>query len=255
MIVLKLNGTTYKAVSDWSDMTISQAAALLSIRMPDTLKDIYTQYRNPGNLSPEENKKRIEELEVSMSFEDQHKNLPMYFSHVIEALSDIPGDILKKTDINSIKVLYHTYMKQFVEGVHFYPLGYQYHDISSFDFRGETYYLPVNREIFAEAVPMVDVTALEFCESADLMIHVSTLSTQREFSRVANIIAILCRPKGEEYNETVSLERAKDFLELPMDLCWNVFFSLITPLIIAGQCAQISLLEEIVKEGENTLTS
>ena len=43
---------------------------------------------------------------------------------------------------------------------------------------------------------------------------------------MANIIAILCRPKDEQYDEAKSLKRAETMSELSMDIVWEIFFYL-----------------------------
>jgi len=247
MIDVKIHEVTYRVSSDWSDITIDQAASLLNLKMPDSLKAVYDIAMKPGELSPDQHAAKVQEVENAISLQDQHKNIPRYFSHVIEVLSNIPANILKQTDVNSIKTLYHMYLKQFVEGVHFFPVM-ENKDISHFEFDGVKYWLPTDKVIFGQKVPMVDVTALEFAESADLMIYMTKLSQERDFTRAANMIAILCRPEGEPYDESTALLRAEQFKSLTMDIVWNVFFSLITPLVIANQYVQISFLEGLAKE-------
>ena len=252
MIILKINEVMYSIASDWTDVTVSQAASLLNLKMPDSLKELYDIQMKPGDLTPEQHDFKISQAEDAMSLVDQYKNIPRYFSRVIETLSNIPAGVLRRVDVNSIKALYHTYVRKFVEGVHYFPADYQYKDIGSFEFDGVKYLLPVDKKIFGQAVPMVDVTALEFSESADLMIYMARLSKDRDFSRVANMVSILCRPEGEQYDEGIALQRAEQFQNLTMDVCWNVFFSLITPLIIANQYVQISFMDGLARERVRT---
>lgn len=258
MVTVKVNGAGYRVASEWSDITISQAGALLDITLPDVLRKIYALYRNEEGLKDEEIMERIEQAGESISFEEQYKGLPKFYSRVLEVLSDIPGDVLNRTDVISISTIYRTYLSQFIDGLWVRP-AYEHREITFFDFEDRRYYLPEDREVFGTVVPMVNITALEFTESADLMIQATRMGTDRDFRRIANLISILCRPKNgderETYNEVVCLARAEKFLELKMDVAWDVFFSLITPLIIAGQYVQICSLEEMIEESKaDTLT-
>lgn len=247
MILLKIGERQYRIAGGWEDITIRQAADLLAIPMPEKLRRMYTAGMTPG-AKPEEAEKLVQAVVDSISLDERHKEFPRYYSRCIEALSDIPGEVLNKTSVTSITALYTTYVQPIVEGVHFFPAGYQHREIASFEVDGVTYQLPTDRKIFGQSVPMVDVTALEFAESADLMIHTARITQERDFARVANMISILCRPEGEPYDEEVCLKRAEVFKDqLRMDVTWDVFFSLITPLAIAGQHILISSLEEAVK--------
>lgn len=241
MKIVRIKDTQYRVACDWSDLTIRQAATLCSIPMPESLRAVYDIALKPTDNEDEKSKK-ILEAEMDITPEDQFKNIPLYFSAVIAAISDIPVEVLEKTDINSIRTIYHNYGKLFVEGIHYFPAEYLPKQIKCFDFEGECYLLPVSKKVFGMEVPMVDMTAMEFTESSDLMVHMSKMSKDRDFSRISNMVAIICKKPGEEYNEEVSLERAERFMDLKMDVCWDVFFSLITPLIILNQYVQLSFL-------------
>lgn len=239
MIIVKVNGQEYRVASDWKDITIADVAKVLSIQMPDSLKAVYTAAANREGLPEEQLDMKIKEAESAISFDDQYKSIPRYFSKVLGALSDIPGDVLKKTSSVTISTIYHKYLQRLVEGVTFQALDYQYRQIEEFEWDGVVYKLPQSREVFGVMVPMVSLTALEFTESADMMIHAAHLTQSRDFTKVANLISIVCRPEGEEYNEEVSLARAKEFLNLPMDIVWDVFFSLIAPSLTLGLFGKI----------------
>jgi hypothetical protein len=253
MVLIKINGKDYRVADSWADITISQAAALLTLSMPESLKSVYSAALNPGGLLGDMHTARIQEAEQAISVEDQYKNIPLYFSRVTETLSDIPVDVLRTVNVNSIKTLYHTYLKTFVEGMHFSPEATQFENIGKFTYNGTEYHLPTNKEIFGQKVPLVNISALEFAESSSLMISLVKMGEDKDFTQAANLISILCRPEGEPYNEDVCLQRAEQFKGLTMDICWSVFFSLITPLVILGQCAQISMLEGLIKEEKEAM--
>lgn len=249
MISLIINGQSYQIVSEWADVTLSKAAELYALKMPESLRHVYDVTLRSTGLTTDEIEEKITEAEKLISIEDQHKHIPRYFSLVVMTLSDIPTEVIRQTDVISMKSLYHTFLKKFVEGVHFIPSDYAHKEIGEFEHEGVVYKLPVNKTIFGQSVPMADISALEFTESADLMIYLTKLQQERDLSRIANLIAILCRPEGEEYVEEVSLERAERFKNLPMDVCWNVFFSLITPLVIFAQYEQIYFLQKEMEKG------
>lgn len=246
MIQVTINDQPYLVCSDWKDLTIGKASELHKIRMPETLRNCYTVAVQAAQMPEKDAEIRLDEAERQITIEDQHKHFPRYFSEVIACLSDIPETVLRQTDVNSIKALYNTYLQQFVEGVHFIP-NFQTKDIKSFEFEGETFFLPVSKKVFGVDVPMVDISALEFTESADLMVYLARIEQDKDVTMIANLVSILCRPEGEKYVEEISLQRAEMFKNLTMDVVWNVFFSLIAPLVILSQSVLISSLEKEIQ--------
>lgn len=102
-----------------------------------------------------------------------------------------------------------------------YALGvYKPQGLSSFDFEGETYLLPkFSADGFGGEMPMAEETADTFAESNDLY-----LACENALDNMPLIVAILCRPEGEEYDEKVARERAEAFKRLPMSVALEVFF-------------------------------
>ena len=241
MLTVKVNDNLFEVCESWKDITIAKAVELYKIKLPEKLKDIYnlTYY---SRLPEKEKEVTLKELQAKITDEDNHKHFPRFYASALEILSNIPHDIIMKTDVISVKALYFEYLQKFVEGIFFFP-QYEFKPITSFEFKGETYCLPMSREVFGVDVPMVDVTALEFTESADMLSAVSSL--QKDISKLATLVAILCRPQGEAYNEQTTIQRTKEFQDLPMDIVWNVFFSLAVPLITWHQLEAMSSLRKV----------
>lgn len=241
MLLTTVNGQEFEICESWHDVTIEKAVELYNVKLPEKLADIYkVMYYSP--ISQEEKVAVISDLQGKITDEDLYKHFPSFYAKVLEILSDIPHDIIKKTDVISVKSIYITYLQKFVEGVMFFP-EFDYSPIKSFRFRDVEYFLPVSREVFGVDVPMVDVTALEFTESADMLSAVSSL--QKDISKLATLVAILCRPQGEAYDEQTTIQRTKEFQDLPMDVVWSVFFSLAVPLIIWQQSAAMYSLRKV----------
>lgn len=241
MITVTINEQTFHLFNEWKDITVDRASRVHDIRMPASLRKCYEVALN-RSISEEEAQRQLDEATKEISFEDQYKVIPKYFGEVLLELSDIPREMITKIDVTSIRAIYHTYLKKIVEGIHFIPSDYQPNQINSFEFEGETYFLPTDKKVFGQSVPMVDLTALEFTESADLAIELAKINESKDLSRIANLIAILCRKQGEAYDEDVCLKRGEEFKRLTMDLAWDVFFSLITPLALLSQSVTTSFL-------------
>lgn len=248
MLTIDINGTNYNVCDAWGDITIERADRLLKLRLPDGLRDVYNVAFNPGGMTPEEHEQKVAEVTERMSFDDQYHNVPKYMFRVVELLSDIPVDVLKKVDVMSVRTLYHSYLRKFVEGVNYQPTDYEPPSIEHFDFEGVRYYLPTSKNILGVNVPCIDMTALEFAESTDLMSQLARADGEKDFTRYANVISIMCRPDGEPYDEGLALARAERFKGLTMDVVWSVFFSLIRPFVILNQLEQTYFLLDLMEE-------
>lgn len=102
-----------------------------------------------------------------------------------------------------------------------YQLGmYEPREFEGFDFEGVHYRMPLSiNDGFGGVMPMADTTAEEWAESNDLRV---ACSNPGEYMHL--IVAILCRPEGEKYNERVARERAERFKQLPCSVALDVFF-------------------------------
>lgn len=102
-----------------------------------------------------------------------------------------------------------------------YMLGlYEPKGLEKFEHNGVEYYLPrLTADGFGGLLPMADETAESWAESNDL--H---LACANPYKYMPLIVAILCRPKGEAYNEQVARERAEGFKQLPAYIAFEVFF-------------------------------
>ncbi len=153
--------------------------------------------------------------------------------------------------------IYNFYLIQLVYETLFFP-NFELTGIKYFKFKGVKYYLPVTEDGIGDVkVPMADRTAIEFTESADLEANTAANAAGR-FSTAANIIAILCRPKLETgeiepYNQRTVLDRAKIFLDLPMEIVFEVFFCCIGQLISLKKQGRIFSREVQEVQSKNTI--
>jgi hypothetical protein len=102
-----------------------------------------------------------------------------------------------------------------------YMLGvYEPIGIESFEWEGVEYKLPrMTADGFGGLLPMSDETAESWAESNDLY-----LASENPYDCMALIVAILCRPEGEKYDEMKARERAEEFRQLPAYIAFEVFF-------------------------------
>lgn len=113
-----------------------------------------------------------------------------------------------------------------------YQMGvYQPREFEGFDFEGVHYRMPLSiNDGFGGVMPMADTTAEEWAESNDLRL---ACAHPGEYMHL--IVAILCRPEGEKYDERVARERAEKFRELPCSIGLDVFFCKLHRLSITAK--------------------
>lgn len=126
----------------------------------------------------------------------------------VEALSDDEVvEFAPAFEMNVLRPLYH-------------PGLYEPNEFDGFDFEGVRYRMPLSiADGFGGVMPMADTTAEEWAESNDLRI-----ASARPVEYMHLIVAILCRPEGEAYDEKVARERAERFRQLPCTVALDVFF-------------------------------
>jgi hypothetical protein len=112
-------------------------------------------------------------------------------------------------------------------------------NIPDFEFKGEIYVVPPSRKIADMLIPFADEKAITFVESTQLMGAIFE-SKSIGLGNMALVTAILCRKENEAYNEQVALQRATEFMDLTMDIIWEVFFCIINGLAMSNR--RISML-------------
>jgi hypothetical protein len=251
VIKLSVNGIDFKTpeLNEWSSVTISQAEAICSViaRLPKeeiAVHDI---------LAKKHTKEREEELSNAlreMSDELLIKTLPQLYGEIILILAEGLDNVdAWPPDTRS------SYYRRFcLPFVHTLYLGVP-QDIGPSEGDGfwvglEYLYFPLGKEVLGKEVPMDTVTSLEFTEAADLQL--AALGVGKDFGLIKNVLAILCRPKGEEYDEHKSLERAALMSQVKMDKVWNVFFCLINALNLS-EVLRLTLLAKEWTERLSTL--
>lgn len=201
------------AIISWDQITLKKAIELSKIEIPKELFDVYTA----------ENDNIRNKLIDSLSDDCLFKAFPDYYGKVLSCLYNIPEETMKYVHRDLRKTYYEALCMDWILGVRFGDYRFV-NNIKSFEFKGVKYFLP-ETEIILNGIelPFRWLTTLEFTEAADIEIN-SNMLRSGNYEYAANVISILCKPKGEKYNEKISMERAELFQELTMDIVWEVFF-------------------------------
>jgi hypothetical protein len=119
---------------------------------------------------------------------------------------------------------------------------YEPKGIKSFEWNGVEYHLPkMTADGFGGLLPMAEETAESWAESNDLHI-----ASENPYECMPLIVAILCRPEGEPYNELTARQRSEVFKQLPVSIAFEVFFCKLTQTITIASLIGV-YLERLIK--------
>ena len=208
MINIFINNQCYSCPTSWDDITLQQAVAL----------DEFTE-----NLSKEVKDRLAAKYEPSAERDipdtDSQTMLQIFEQKLFALLCKIPENVVQQTDPKQINRIVDQYLIHFATGMIFEP-DYEPRHIQSFEWEGERLFLPKSdTDLQNIEMPLAQVSAIELCEATDLY-------NADRILQAAMIIAILCRPEGEQYDENKAKLRAKTMGTLPMSIALEVFFCL-----------------------------
>lgn len=161
---------------------------------------------------------------------------------VIAEITGIPQEAFAALSLRHQRVFCDVFELQIIRPL--YMLGvYQPRNIREFEFEGVKYLLPkFTSDGFGGLLPMAEETTEAFAESNDLY-----MALDNPYQALPLIIAILCRPEGEQYDELKARERAELFKGLPCSVAFEVFFCKLTQIGIMATFIQ-NALEEIAEK-------
>ena len=224
MLLFAVNKKEYKTFEGWHEMPLKKAVELHTFcfaNMPGKLKLMYDTIQTaiPDDSASD---KALEDVYSSFTNEDLVKTFPKFYGGVIEVLSDCPADVIEQIGYADRTAFYKEHLQKFVFGIMNTVADFEPKHILKFTFEDCDYYLPEAKTVLGQVRPMYDTTALEFSESADLILTAEELGG--------------------------GVQRAERFQHLTMDIVLEVFFCLSNLIVISKQSITISFLMEQLKE-------
>jgi len=207
--MIKINEKEYK-IKDWDTLTIDQAQQLTDIELPEKMKKLYMA----------KNEKEYNESLREMTVNDEIE-FGKYAGEVLRVMSDIPDELIDYMQYYDRNDLYEYYCREkIISLLSDVPL-YEPKGMRSFEFEGETYHFPDGLKIFDKYLPNHSEKSLTFIEGQAIF---KAYVESKDKGNICMLIAVYCRPEGEEYDEKKTIERAGRFGSLPMEVALEVFF-------------------------------
>ena len=192
------NGKTYLTPANWSEITLKQYLAYLPVKEkePTKLKECFE--------SEDFNKAYL-----ALDLRDKAA-IHSHMVSVLHIMMECPKRVLLQVDREQIEVAFFA--------VYVVLLSAEYKRINGvFEFNGQLWYLPQEN--------MKGSTVIEFAEAAQFEKYANDLHGGNDYA-LLDVISILARPKGEEYDSDKLEERKELFRGLSMDIVFGISFFL-----------------------------
>lgn len=198
MIDIKINGTTYGYPERWQDMTLETAMRISEIDLPD-VEDMFAWHEHMDKVIA------ITAIATNISMDDLRQVKPeaivwLFVDKLLVMVSDIKGDK---------------------------PQTYTPMLITTFKHNGKTYHLPTSLQIGDNVVLQHGQNAKRFVEASNLLSQYSKMRTAGITVMPMFISSVVKESENEVWDEAVVANRAKEFLTLPMNIFWEVFFCIL----------------------------
>lgn len=194
MIVLTHNGKRHKFKSSWGDFTAREAVVLAQHEYPKDVEIVVDWF---------EHLERVKQVWRLFTTIDPDTVEPNWLVYVFDSYAaPLWADMYREV-----------------------PTMYEWQGLSSFEFNSKTYQLPIIIRDDELTVVGVDMGARSFIEAGNLLMTFGRM--RKDGARwLPYMVAAVVRERGEQYDEAIVMQRAKEFGELPMTVVWEVFFSL-----------------------------
>lgn len=234
-----INSIKGELAPDWSEITLNKAIELkkyIDTDCPEVLTNYYEELT------------KDEKYEIELSEKERIKTLPEFYGGVLSILSNIPKEVVDRILWEQRTHLFNQYLNYFVIHLIYTDNTLKPYPNKYFTHNGTNYYLPKAEEALGTMIEAYETHMVEFAEASDVQVAMGEV-IGGNIEGLKTMIAIYCRPKGEEYDEKKALERAASFGDLTMDIALGVFFCILgyvnqyiaTTLISSGEAEALSL--------------
>ena len=200
MLVFSAGEHEFTVPEEWSEITLEKYAVFI-----DAVNKLQKKLKEDDNED-------IGFYQIVLEYRE-------YFNKLFQTFTGIEPTIIDRIKADNIYTTY-MYIMNFLKEP-------EYNKIDSFTFKKKKYYLPKSKvDYFGNEIEMAQASFGEVVEAMQIQ-EMDKSFQENNFKVLPYQIAMLCRRKGEDYNDQIVKERAEVFKELPMDVVWQVAFFLI----------------------------
>tara|TARA_R100001594_G_scaffold64524_1_gene98824 strand:+ start:2527 stop:3198 length:672 start_codon:yes stop_codon:yes gene_type:complete len=200
MLVFSAGEHEFTVPEEWSEITLEKYAVFI-----DAVNELQKKLKEDDNED-------IGFYQIVLEYRE-------YFNKLFHTFTGIEPSIIDRIKADNIYTTY-MYIMNFLKEP-------EYNKIDSFTFKKKKYYLPKSKvDYFGNEIEMAEASFGEVVEAMQIQ-EMDKSFQENNFKVLPYQIAMLCRRKGEDYNDQIVKERAEVFKDLPMDVVWQVAFFLI----------------------------
>lgn len=199
----KLNGINYRVPAGVEEIKIGRFIRYIKTVVQEWAPELDKVLEIEEGETIEGNFNKLSKLEKS--------NCYTFYAKVVSFWTGAPLKELSKMNVKQLEI-YFFYI-EFMFGN--FKANEQF---AGFEIKGIEYLPPAEH--------MRQSTLIEFAEAAQFQENLKELKAGN-YAAILDVMAVLCRPKGEEYNEKNNGERKRLFSSLSLDNAINVGFFLI----------------------------
>jgi hypothetical protein len=234
VIVISIGKKRYKGIYLWSDMTLRLFKKLSSISIPERYSSFVVADGDVDLSYKPSIDHYIEEIS-KVTDEDLNVVFPVFYKKVVQTLTDIPESVINELSIDRIEEMFEYYFKPFVITLLYstpfvYFMGryklFEPEYLEYFRLGWHKYYLPEKVVMNGVEIPLAKEPIVTYSEATDQLKNMMKIG-EGDADKLALVMAIYCRRKGEEYSEKKALERKELFMDVTMDRVWSVFFYIV----------------------------
>lgn len=185
---------------------------------------------------------------------------PSFITNIVSFWTEIPYKELMNVQFDNVVGIYNAIAQNFLT-----PPEQDLNFGDHIEFKGKKYLCRDKMvDIHKNKVVMGKMTFEEWVEYMQLN-TMATSKTINKWESIVKQIAIIYRPDGEVYDEEICANRVDLFMDLPMNVVWNVAFFLSDLMsILANNFRKYSesqeeeiakVMEEISQDGDGTISS
>ena len=235
MIGWEVRGQEYQACSGWEDITLEKFIELSEIEIPKKLERLWMASAHldvDGKKAKKAANDEYEAANIDMTERELIKVFPEYYGKVLELLTDIPPAVVNQLHGDVRTEMFDGTLRPFVLSlIYSHPIVikntevemYTPPEIDKFKLDKVEYHFPKSLKLYDNIIPMAREKIITFSEAADIDLAIRELRSDGVV-RFPLFMGIYCRKEGEEYDETVALERAELFKKCSMSIVWALFF-------------------------------
>ena len=200
MLVFSAGEHEFSVPEEWSEITLEKYAVFI-----DAVNELQAKLKEDDNED-------IGFYQIVLEYRE-------HFNKLFQTFTGIEPSIIDKIKADNIYTTY-MYIMNFLKEPN-------YNKIDSFTFKRKKYHLPKSKiDYFGNEIEMAEASFGEVVEAMQVQ-EMDKSFQENNFKVLPYQIAMLCRRKGEDYNDQIIKERAEVFKKLTMDIVWQVAFFLI----------------------------